>query len=81
MFDPMAARKPPQLNVASVAEASATPPTMGSRDRTIGTVGVSPRKSAESNTEKKGSIACTHIPSQISFYHARAARERGYDMC
>ena len=36
---PMAARKPGQLKLTSLAEASATPPTTGSSDSTTGTVG------------------------------------------
>lgn len=62
MLEPMAARKPPQLNVASVADARATPPTIGTRVKRIGTVGVSPKNMAESTTEKNGSIACTTAP-------------------
>ena len=57
-LEPIAAKKPPQLNVASVTDAMATPPTMGNRDRTMGIVGVSPRKAADSATLKKGSSAC-----------------------
>ncbi len=56
-LDPIAAKKPPQLKVASLAEASATPPTIGSSEPTTASVGASPRNSAESSTEKKGSIA------------------------
>ena len=56
-LDPIAARNPPQLKVASLADASATPPTMGIRDPTTASEGASPRNSADSSTEKKGSIA------------------------
>lgn len=56
-LDPIAARNPPQLKVASLAEASATPPTIGSREPTTASVGASPKKRAESSTEKKGSMA------------------------
>ena len=66
MLDPMADRKPPQLKVASVTDAMATPPTMGKRDNTMGTVGVSPRNIADSNTLKKGSSACNKVASQVS---------------
>ena len=55
-LDPMAAKKPGQLKVASEAEAATTPPTMGTRDSSTGMLGVSPRKMLESSTEKKGSI-------------------------
>lgn len=57
-LDPMAARNPPQLKVASEAEAAITPPTMGTKDKSTGMLGVSPRKMLESKTEKKGSIDC-----------------------
>ena len=57
-FEPMADRKPPQLKVASVIDAMATPPTIGNSDRTMGTVGLSPKNMADSNTLKKGSRAC-----------------------
>ena len=56
-LDPIAAKKPTQLNVASLADASATPPTIGSRDPTTASEGASPRNKAESRTEKKGSMA------------------------
>ena len=56
-LDPIAARNPNQLNVASLADASATPPTIGTSDPTTASVGASPRKSADSSTEKNGSIA------------------------
>lgn len=56
-LEPIAARKPPQLNVASVTDAMATPPTIGNSDSTMGMVGVSPRNAAESATLKKGSRA------------------------
>ena len=56
-MEPMAARKPGQLKVTSVTEAAATPPTMGKSDSTMGSVGVSPRKIADSSTLKKGSKA------------------------
>ena len=58
MLEPMADRKPAQVKVASVIDAMATPPTMGNKDRTMGTVGESPKNTAESNTLKKGSSAC-----------------------
>jgi len=57
MLEPIAARKPPQLKVASVTDAIATPPTMGNRDSTIGMVGVSPRNAADRATLKNGSSA------------------------
>ena len=57
MLLPMAAPKPAQLKDASVAEARPTPPTMGSRERITGMLGVSPRKADDIATEKKGSIA------------------------
>ena len=57
-LEPMAAKKPGQLKVASVREAIATPPTMGNRDSTTGKVGLSPRKIADRATLKKGSNAC-----------------------
>lgn len=66
MLEPMADRKPPQLKVASVTEAMATPPTMGNSDNTMGTVGLSPKKMADSNTLKKGSSACNEVASQVS---------------
>lgn len=66
MLEPMADRKPPQLKVASVTEAMATPPTMGNSDNTMGTVGLSPRKMADSNTLKKGSSACNEVASESS---------------
>jgi len=47
----------PQLKVASVTDAIATPPTMGNRDSTIGMVGVSPRNAADRATLKNGSSA------------------------
>ena len=56
-LDPIAAKNPPQLKVASLAEASATPPTIGTSDPTTASVGASPRKRADSKTEKKGSMA------------------------
>ena len=56
-LDPMAARKPAQLKDSSVAEASATPPAMGTSDATTAAVGWSPKKIAERTTEKKGSMA------------------------
>jgi len=66
MLDPMAARKPPQLKVASEAEAATTPPTMGtSVARTMG-LGVSPRNRLESTTEKNGSIDCTQETTIVS---------------
>ncbi len=60
MLLPMAARKPAQLKVASVADARATPPTTGSSDSTMGMLGDSPRNSALSSTLKKGSMACVN---------------------
>lgn len=57
-LEPMAARKPGQLNVTSLADASATPPTIGSSDASTAPLGASPRNSALSTTLKKGSIAC-----------------------
>lgn len=57
-LDPIAAKKPGQLKVASEAEAATTPPTMGTRDSSTGMLGVSPRKRLESRTEKKGSMDC-----------------------
>ena len=63
-LDPMAARKPGQLKVASEKDAAATPPTIGtSVARTAGD-GVSPRNNADNITVKKGSVAW-HI--QISY--------------
>ena len=56
-LDPIAAKNPNQLNVASLADASATPPTIGSSDPTTASVGASPRNRAERSTEKKGSMA------------------------
>lgn len=58
MLEPMAARKPPQLKVASEAEAAMTPPTMGTRDKSTGMLGMSPRNKLDRRTEKKGSMAC-----------------------
>ena len=60
MLDPMAARKPPQLKVASDADAAITPPTMGTKESSTGILGVSPRKMLDSRTEKKGSMDCIH---------------------
>lgn len=59
MLEPMADRKPPQLKVASVTDAMATPPTIGNRDNTMGIVGVSPKNMADNNTLKNGSRACS----------------------
>lgn len=58
-LDPMAARKPGQLKVASEAEAATTPPTMGTSESSTGMEGVSPKKILDSRTEKNGSIDCT----------------------
>ena len=55
-FDPMAARNPGQLKVASEADAATTPPTIGMRDSRTGMLGVSPKKRLDNSTEKKGSI-------------------------
>ncbi len=59
-LDPMAARKPPQLKVASEAEAATTPPTIGTSVASTAGLGVSPRNRLESSTEKKGSMDCTN---------------------
>jgi len=56
-FEAIALQKPAQLKEASVRDAKATPPTMGTRDNTTQGVGNSPRKIAERRTEKKGSMA------------------------
>ena len=66
MLDPMAAKKPPQLKVASEADAATTPPTIGTKDRSTGTDGESPRKMLERRTEKKGSMACSNQASFLS---------------
>ena len=66
MLEPMADRKPPQLKVASVTDAMATPPTIGNRDNTMGMVGLSPKKIADSKTLKNGSSACSEVASQVS---------------
>lgn len=58
-LDPMAAKKPGQLKVASEADAATTPPTMGTRESSTGMLGVSPRNMLESSTEKNGSMDCT----------------------
>ena len=55
-FEPMAAKKPGQLKVASDADAATTPPTIGTRDSRTGMLGVSPKKRLDSSTEKKGSM-------------------------
>ena len=72
-LDPIAARNPPQLKVASVTDAMATPPTMGNRDKTMGTVGVSPRKAADSATLKNGSSACRS--QGLNSCHACASKD------
>ena len=56
-FEPMAATKPAQLKEASVADARATPPTMGTRVSTTAGGATSPRKAALITTEKNGSMA------------------------
>lgn len=56
-FDAIALQNPDQLKEASVADASATPPTIGRREESTQIVGNSPRNIAERTTEKKGSIA------------------------
>lgn len=66
MLEPMAERKPPQLKVASVIDAMATPPTIGNRDNTMGIVGVSPKNIADSKTLKNGSRACRKLTTQVS---------------
>ena len=43
--------------------ANATPPTMGSRHATMGSVGTWPRKMAEKMAEKNGSDACRAQPT------------------
>lgn len=63
-MEPIAAKKPGQLNVASEAEAATTPPTIGTSDSKTGMLGVSPRKMLDSNTEKKGSI--DYAKAQVS---------------
>lgn len=57
----MAARNPPQLKVASEAEAVITPPTIGTSESRTGKLGTSPRKMLDSSTEKNGSIACNRV--------------------
>ena len=66
MLEPIADRKPPQLKVASVTDAMATPPTIGNRDNTIGMVGVSPKNMADSNTLKNGSRACREVAIHVT---------------
>lgn len=56
-LEAIAVLKPIQLKEASVNEARATPPTMGTREETIQMEGLSPKNSAESKTVKNGSIA------------------------
>ena len=78
MLDPMAAKKPPQLKVASEADAATTPPTIGTKDSSTGTDGESPRKMLERRTEKNGSIACsnqaTALDQSFHFFQADNAR-------
>ena len=54
----MADMNPIQLKLASLTEARTTPPQIGSKVRTTARVGISPRKTAESSTLKKGSCVC-----------------------
>ena len=53
----MAARNPGQLNDASVTDAAATPPTMGTNVAITATEGTSPKNSDDKSTLKNGSIA------------------------
>eukprot|EP00955_Chlamydomonas_euryale_P110298 365990-Chlamydomonas_euryale.AAC.28 len=56
-LEPIAVRKPSQLNDTSAIDARATPPTIGTSVASTAKDGTSPRKSADSTTEKNGSIA------------------------
>ena len=53
----MAARNPGQLNDASVTDAAATPPTMGTNVAITAAEGTSPKNSDDKSTLKNGSIA------------------------
>ncbi len=64
-LEPMAAKKPGQLKVASEAEAATTPPTIGTRESRTGMLGVSPRKMLDSSTEKNGSMDCMKEMGQL----------------
>lgn len=56
-FDAIALQNPIQLKESSVNDAKATPPTIGTREPSTSSEGVSPRKKAERRTVKKGSDA------------------------
>ena len=77
MFDPIAARKPPQLKVASDAEAAMTPPTIGSKESRTGMLGVSPKNKLDSNTEKNGSIDCNRHSISKRYADADLQSTRG----
>ena len=81
MLEPMADRKPPQLKVASVIDAMATPPTIGNRDNTMGIVGVSPKNTADSKTLKNGSRAYRKVATQVSSRIIWLQYYRGFVAC
>jgi len=58
-LEPIADRKPSQLNVASDADASATPPTMGASDKSTRRDGRSPKKAVDKPMLNRGSRAFT----------------------
>lgn len=58
-LDPTADKKPGQLNETSVADANATPATIGKSEPMIPQVGTSPRMDGVNATEKNGSVDLT----------------------
>ena len=57
----------------SLTEAAATPPTIGSSDSSTAADARSPRNTADSSTEKKGSMACMPAPHMVQM--------RGFGLC
>ena len=56
----MAAKKPPQLKVASEADAATIPPAIGTKDRRLGMDGLPLSQMMTRRAMKNGSIACSN---------------------